>query len=279
MKPFIHVFAVVIFLFMACEKEVTNLPLPNGEAKLVVFGYLTPEDSLISIRVTKSLPFFGDQSKGSMDAVNDAIVILKGEGLSKQLMYDEVLQTYVITAVNFPIHKGGTYFLSVSAPGGFEVEATTTVPNAAIQTLEVIVDSSLQSNFGFEEWKYRVVTKWTDLKGVKNYYRIHLGAVDPGNGEVSFHFCNRMIDDTDQDGEVISNRCESSGKGDFYGSIGPNDQVFLLNADESYYRFHESYFRYNDDNPFGEPVQLYTNVKNGLGCFGSYVTTTTRVIK
>ena len=53
-------------------------------------------------------------------------------------------------------------------------------------------------------------------------------------------------------------------------------EVYLVNADENYYRYHDAVQRQNrvDGNPFAEPVPIPTNIQGGLGCFGAYTTST-----
>jgi hypothetical protein len=49
-------------------------------------------------------------------------------------------------------------------------------------------------------------------------------------------------------------------------------QIELLNISKEYYDYATSLAKSNEasDNPFAEPVPIYTNVKNGLGCFAGF---------
>ncbi len=60
-------------------------------------------------------------------------------------------------------------------------------------------------------------------------------------------------------------------------------EIGLLNANSDYYKNRysvENTFFTGNENPFTEPIQIYSNVKNGLGCFGAYtIETLTRKIQ
>lgn len=49
-------------------------------------------------------------------------------------------------------------------------------------------------------------------------------------------------------------------------------RVQLSNISKEFYDYQKSLSEHNrsDDNPFAEPVQVYTNVKNGFGCVAGY---------
>jgi hypothetical protein len=267
-----------LLLFYGCEKEVTNLPLPKGEAKLAVFGYLSPSDTLIKVQVSKSRPFFGKESKEPISTITNAQVVLRGNDTSITLVFDPLLDAYTANPSIFPIRRGNTYQLEVSEPGGLKCSAATTVPISSAQNITVKVDSSVSNNFGFAEWRYQFTLKWQDKAGEKNYYRLNVGHVSDffGEGQI-FSLCNTVIDDAGRDGELLSVRCETSGSGNAVGGVGPDDKAYVLTVDAAYYHFHESYYRYSDDDPFSEPVQLYTNIESGLGCFGSYLQETVKL--
>lgn len=56
--------------------------------------------------------------------------------------------------------------------------------------------------------------------------------------------------------------------------------AYLLHTDEHYFLYHRSVRNasYSQDNPFAEPVLVYTNVEGGLGVFAAY-NRTTQVVK
>ena len=64
----------------------------------------------------------------------------------------------------------------------------------------------------------------------------------------------------------------------FLGKIDEGEDVLsslkveLRNVSESYYYYYRSVdlHQMNEGNPFAEPVQVYSNVENGLGIFTAY---------
>jgi hypothetical protein len=59
----------------------------------------------------------------------------------------------------------------------------------------------------------------------------------------------------------------------YSGSVGDMVEpfhVYLLNTTEEYHRYKVSLKNVSFGDPFAEPSQIYSNITNGLGCFGSY---------
>jgi hypothetical protein len=55
------------------------------------------------------------------------------------------------------------------------------------------------------------------------------------------------------------------------GSDGSQKFRFTLTkGDEAYYQYHRSLFSFEGDNPFAEPVRLYSNVNGGLGVVAGF---------
>jgi hypothetical protein len=62
---------------------------------------------------------------------------------------------------------------------------------------------------------------------------------------------------------------------------GGNRNQYFLNADEHYDKYIKTTLikrmSENDDLPFYEPVQIYSNIENGYGIFGSCAITTIKL--
>lgn len=266
-----HLSFALVFLFMACEQEVDDIPLPQSDPKLVVYSYISPSDSLIQVEVTKSIPFFSGAKNLDVDeAVTDATVQISSNGSAVQLPYDPSSRSYrIANNTSFPILAGQSYFLTVTAPGGFSVNASTRVPKTSPELPTVSLDSTIRESDGFQEKRYRIITKWKDVAANNNFYHFSL---KPENffGE---GYCNDVFSDEGKQGMEISRSCSYTTFFDptFPNSSSFNGTVYVLTTDVEYYKYHESYYRYNDENPFAEPVRIYSNIEGGLGCFGSYL--------
>ena len=56
-------------------------------------------------------------------------------------------------------------------------------------------------------------------------------------------------------------------------------EINVLRVDEAYYKFHYPFVvsGFNEDNPFGEPTIVYSNVKDGYGVLAGAVRKTLRI--
>ena len=143
---------IISAVLVSCEKEAKEIELPKVDPKLVVYGFLSPSDSVIEIVVSKSVPYFGDQKGNIYDPVSDATVLLSSEGQTISLPFSIENGSYIVrNEAPFSILAGKTYSLQVSSPGGFYVSAATTVPSSLPNQVKVEIDSSIRTTNGFNE--------------------------------------------------------------------------------------------------------------------------------
>ena len=265
---------LLIFLF-SCEREVDNLPLPKSDPMLVVNAYLTPGANLVEVHVSKSVPYFGDQSDGSTEPIGDASVTISSGNLSYTLNYNDNFRSYLSQVNEITLTAGSTYQLSVIAPGGFSYNASTTIPSF-YPDVEIFTDSVIYEKDDSQYKRYQVITKWNEAVNQKNYYRLSFNNYYSRNNENGLQ-CDLYIDDASISENTVSRKCvrEVFFYDDPFNPIGGSelsfDTVHLLSTDEAYYKYHESLNRYEGEDPFSQPVQVYSNIKGGLGCFGSYI--------
>jgi hypothetical protein len=275
-------------LLSGCEKEVTGIKLPESNAKLVVTSFISPQDTAVQVRVTRSQPVIGYQEPLSQ-SVPDANVTISNGTQTRQLAFTgrdqstDITASYLINTQDFPIVAGATYTLRVSVPGGETVEATCTVPEVPTEAPSVTIDSVLLDNDGRTDYFLRM--DWVDVPGQENYYRpmaefsmvikqlppdtTQYSVVNPGywEGEV-------FLSDQGKDGERLYAPKGVLPMG-FPGSqrdITISLFASLLHTDQNYFRYHRSLRQANrsQDNPFAEPVLVYSNVTGGLGVFAAY---------
>jgi len=268
------IFSIISILF-SCEKEAKDIELPQVDPKLVVFGFLSPSDSLIEIAVSKSVPYFGVNSGSIYDPVTDAVVLLSSSNNTISIPYSIETSSYIFpNNASFPILEGETYTLQVSSPGGFYVSGKTTVPAKSPQQVRVEVDSSFRTSNGFSETVYRIVTLWQDEPGINNYYQnqIEINQDSLKSKEYSFTVCSLFKNDQGANGQELSINCNYSNY--YYENnsmAGIQGNSILYTTDISYYKYHVSLNNYVEDNPFAEPSRIYSNIEGGLGCLGSYL--------
>jgi hypothetical protein len=300
MKKKIFLYSSLIFsqlYLFSCEslvKEIDPSFLPETDSKLVVSCFISPQDTVLAAKVTETKLLIGSTGDIKDDILNASVSLSDGSK-TIQLIYDVKLGYYRALPAALPILVGKTYTISVSTPDGRKVDATTTIPKSIV-IKEVKIDSTKVNDFqqgnSVTNTEYDVKVIWQDKAGEPNYYRalgeftIIYGNPDPKDVKniiytpISTIVDLRTIDDKNMDGQILS-----LNRNFLAPNIGANIQgqqinrskslnkikVGLFQTDIHYYNYHTSLRRQRENNnPFAEPVLLYTNIKGGFGCFGSY---------
>ena len=280
------------------RQEVNPDRLNRESAKLVVNCFLSPQDTVLAVKVTRSLPVLGETSTFSYmeDNVTDATVTLTEGSRSAVLRYDPKLRYYRAAVSQLPIMAGRTYSVAVQTPTGEQATANTTIPEQVAVT-DIVLDSAVTKDFGLTTKNYYARLRWRDPAGKPNFYQVM------GNNEYAYvtkyqpspkaplrdtvyqfqgiwYFDGGSTNtDVGRDGQVLeSTRARLSirqswtnGKQDPSRPVGPLN-AYLLNLNEAYFRYRDAIERQNQvgDNPFAEPVLIPTNIQGGFGCFAGY---------
>ena len=319
------VFSLGIF---SCETIVEDLPLnrfPEIKEKLVLSAFISPQDTMIYVKVSVSTPLFGEYKSGNAsffvmngdttffgksNIVRDAIVTLSTGSQQITVPFQSTNQVYALPAEKFKIEAGKTYTLRAMTKNN-QAEATTTVPleRVAIESFKTDstgrVFNSYSSNQGSQKDTasgYLVQFSWKDIAQKQNFYKIS------GEFEYYFDFPNvinnvltyrtqkvssnylwygnsGLLDDSFQDGAIISSPKVGVLKQAF-GSTFINGKLYkprpsllgsklklqVSNLSKELYDYERSLGKFYDadGNPFAEPAPVFSNVKNGLGCFAGY---------
>ncbi|AQG80766.1 DUF4249 domain-containing protein [Spirosoma montaniterrae] len=293
---------VVGLLLTGCDslrQEVEPKGLTQEPEKLVVACFISPQDTVLAVRVSRSSPVLGTVNSSQPDIPNATVTLSDGDrSVTLQRAFNQQIGYlyYRATPTQLPIVVGRTYTLTVRVPDGRQVSATCTVPGpVALQSMTL--DSAVVNEFGRTRKEYYARLRWRDPAGQVNYYRV------AGNNEYvytsrtggspnrpsrdtlirqtgNWFFDNgSTTTDVGRDGqEFVSGRGRLS-----VAYIWQNGQQqvsrptgrvngYLLNVDENYYRYHDAVERQNrvGENPFAEPVLIPSNIQNGLGCFGAF---------
>lgn len=297
-KKFLHSLIIFSHLFLlSCEsliKEFDPSFLPETDSKLVVACFISPQDTILAAKVTETKVLIGSNGDIKDDITNATVSLSDGSKII-QLIYNTKLGYYRAIPTALPILAGKTYTITVSTPDGRKINASTIVPKST-DIKDVKIDSTKVNNFqqgnSVTNTEYEVKVIWQDKAGEINYYRaisefiILYRIPDPKNGKnvintpVSTFIDLRTIDDKDVDGQILS-----LNRNFLATNIGANIQgqqidqnkrlnkikVGLFQTDIHYYNYHTSLRRQRENNnPFAEPVLLYTNINGGFGCFGAY---------
>ena len=284
-------------LFASCD-IVVDLDIPEHERVLVVNSILTT-DSMINASISHSVGAF---DASSISYVNNATVEVYEDGVllgemdeQASLSYDsmgELDSTYVYNFNQNPV-AGKIYSYEIVHPDYEAVRAETTVPAAVKLNIN---DVTLLSEEDYEK-HYRVRFSFNDAPE-DNFYRLRLRNPNTYSGFDYFE---------SNDASMISSAGVQSDGATFYGDEALfDDEMFngtekdisidffdykslyyededeeyevqfileLTSVSESYYTYIRSLrAHYDNQDQFifaGEPVQVFTNIENGLGVLGS----------
>jgi hypothetical protein len=249
---------------------VENVNLPKSKPKLVIGCFISPQDTILKATVTNNFPI-GSVVTGN-GLVKDASVILSDGNSSINLNYTDSSESYTVPANLFMITPGKTYYLTITTPSGLTAKAQCTIPPTKNTSLDFSIDSVPSNYYG---GYYHIKPTWTDILGETNYYRIY---AELENRDVyysyvyynSFYSNNGDLDvitDSNNDGQKMSIKYLEC----YYSHYGYKSTIntYLLTIDKNYYEFERTSQSYADD-PFSDPVNIYTNIEGGLGVFAGY---------
>ena len=294
MKNFLYFFTFSM-LFASCD-IVVDLDIPEHERVLVVNSILTT-DSMINASISHSVGAF---DASSISYVNNATVEVYEDGVllgemdeQASLSYDssgELDSTYVYNFNQNPV-AGKIYSYEIVHPDYEAVRAETTVPAAVKLNVN---DVTFLSEQDYEK-HYRVRFSFNDAPE-DNFYRLRLRNPNTYSGFDYFE---------SNDASMISSAGVQSDGATFFGNEALfDDEMFngtekeisidffdyksfwfeeegievqfileLSSVSESYYTYIRSLrAHYDNQDQFifaGEPVQVFTNIENGLGVLGS----------
>ena len=251
----------------------------NFRQRLVVYSYISPQDTLIRVFVERSTTYgqnpLGQQLGGQAD-----VFMGKKGGPLKQLAWMPDRYYFAIDPREIGIEAGEHYVLKVESHAGEKVEAECRVPEMDFTGFEMhpprfygdpnyspqfvlnwsfrAPDNGLEryySSGGYRkiyQLRYRNQTYDTVFAGIAPYYLQRGQEFVAGNKAASFSF----------------------GITDYYDPKRPDSSfIYVLQTDEHYYRFHKTVseaVHHPDDSPFAQAVNIYSNIRGGLGVFAGY---------
>jgi hypothetical protein len=282
MNKLVYGFVAILLsalLFQACEDVVRNVDISGIQPKLVVFSYISPQSDSIIVRVTWSRTLGKPSFYYEPQWVENAVVTFIAPGnQTLSVPYDHENRFYTASLDNFQIVPGHHYELQVTTPDGYHTIGKCQVPplNSSIRLAGLVL---LQDQYNT---RYKVRVEFDDPPGSPDYYRVDVTALiseqypwqPPYEWEtpVYFNYGESLIDAGGRDGKTFVLEGELWTYGDeYFGHPTIKGlRLTLLSTDEHYYRFHRSLENYQGDNPFAEPVLIYSNITGGLGVFGAY---------
>lgn len=264
----------LVSLFVSCETD-ADVDVPEVPSRLVLNCFISPQDTLINVRITKSAPIF-QQGAVDVDApVTDATVRITGNSTVVQLNYDSQLERYTVPVASFPILAGNEYSIEVSAPGMETVTAKTTVPSAVPADYNVSMSYTLDTTFPYQ-WDYVIDLheSFTDFAQSGDLYRMStriLAYRGSDQDTISLMLGEALLSDNGFNGSLYSNPQTLQFQAPSPQMSGDSVMAVvssLVRCSKEYYYFHLSLQNNNGGgDPFSEPTLMYTNVEKGYGVF------------
>lgn len=279
----------VLFFFLgiclSCS-QVIEIDRPFENPKIIVNALFTP-DSTWQVYITKSRDILDLSSY--FEPVNDAIVSIHDENnfVIETLSYSSDKWFRFRYAGNTVPEAGRTYLINVQLYNQQNLQAINHVP-IPTPISSVVVDSSrfkangenIEMNIGFK-----------DPEGFKNYYCIkilrdayylqnedtirfvedvHFEPIDPVFNNDYAAGLTTLFNDNLFDGMNFEFRLKLSPFFNFGTTEGL--RAALLTVSEDYYQYFTTKNLQNNkrEDPFAQPTQVFSNIKNGIGIFAGF---------
>lgn len=297
MKRIILPVAGLVCLLMACEKTI-KVDIPERDSRLVINGLLE-KNQLLEVKVGKSRgvlePINNLQPLPEQYTVTTAEVVMYENNVAiDTLVYQPASYSYK-TVHNKTVSNGSTYTVKVNAPGFVMAEATSQQPSQSVIAETNIIRHIRNNAEGLPIDEINI--KLDDPAGEKNFYLVQVISIyyagswtfcigtkdkdieamgdetDPMEQDECFNSFNLLMKDVNFNGtrkhlkltarsDMLQERTEPSGN-----IVRPYVKVYRITEEQ--FKFLKSYYTHviAGDNPFAEPSNVFSNVRNGYGIF------------
>lgn len=276
MKKLLYI-SIVLGL-AACTKQIP-FDDPGMEPMLVINSFVEPNDS-ISLTLSRSASIL---RPGDVENLDEADVELFENGTSVGQLTPDGNGVF---RLDYAPTSGNEYEVRVTEDELGAVVSRTAIPAPVAVSNVTIEETTNVDDDGIQ----RVSFDLDDPTG-DNFYILHLVEITPdgqkwdisfvsiepfftGGSQDNYFWNGAAFRDDAFDGQVqrisidVSNIWPEGGN-DYY--------VQLISASEEHFLYHISYEAYMESNgdPFSQPVQIYSNVEDGLGIFAGHIKTLT----
>lgn len=283
-------FLSVLFLsmmFVGCVSVVDIEDQLHEKERLVLYCRLCPQADTTFVNLSHSHLLYGSGSENDILPVTNAVVELSADNVNWiQATYDVRRQAYALSAEQFPVAEGRTYYIRANAEKYDEVTASCTVPYSYDIHLRFNTEQSQYDNHSGEFYSYLhydSYVSWDDPAGVDNYYAF--GTVweeeytdwEDKTGKSFptsiFEFVDLSTNDTWYNIFSDAGRDGQTLRYLYNYDIDPEDNepadirwIFFL--DRNGYLYETTLHDYDGLSTFLlEPMQTYSNINGGFGLF------------
>ncbi|MBA4303314.1 MAG: hypothetical protein C0424_03705 [Sphingobacteriaceae bacterium] len=269
-----------LLVFTGCREKLIDTTDLNIPERLVVGCFISPQDDTLYATVTLSRPLYGQSIFDDWQhpkVTNATVTIRSANGNSAVFSYNVDLQRYLLPASAMPIVAGQTYTLEVTTPDGKRADAQCTVPTPANFQFEVLGSLVPPTNNDPFSRALNVDFRWQGQPDKNRFYRLNYAQIlESGTwaGEYwqnTFLGSNQFYADTERENKRFRVFERISLVFTTTDGYGLRIKGVLQELDENSYRYFTSVSKQLEvgADGFSEPVVIFSNVNNGLGCFGA----------
>lgn len=299
-KIIIPAIIVMIISLSSCVK-ILNDDLKKMEPKLVLNAALSP-DSTITVNISQTHNVLDDESADNLPFINSATVKLFEDG-EYLFDLDNIGAGYYQKTGFYP--QIGKSYRATASYGSFKpIEGTTTIPDAVpIIEFDTLMFETADEYMGYGT-EYVGILTYQDPEGIANRYQLTCKIFYSDQDSIT-HFYDQYISSLESDerfydnayGNLLWNDKLTDGQKttirfnfyyeDNYNNIkNRNTQkahfvFYFQSVNNEYYNYLKSLSIYDEsgggDDPFSEPVVIYSNIENGYGILGGFNEDTTSV--
>lgn len=269
-----------LLVFTGCREKLIDTTDLNIPERLVLGCFISPQDDTLYATVTLSRPLYGQSIFDDWQhpkVTNATVTIRSADGTSAVFGYNVDLQRYFLPATAMPIVAGQTYILEVTTPDGKRADAQCTVPTPANFQFEVLGSLVPPANNDPFSRALNVDFRWQGLPDKNRFYRLNYAQIlesGPWAGEYwqnSYLGATQFYADTERENKRFRVFERISLVFTTTDGYGLRIKGVLQELDENSYRYFTSVSKQLEvgADGFSEPVVIFSNVNNGLGCFGA----------
>ena len=273
----------------ACER-IIEPDLPEHTPRLVLQAFFTPDSTWVAF-VGRSAGILESLPSRERSVAEATVELLAGDRVIDELKFFQRERVYVWEKT--PLQAGESYSLRVSAPGFATIQATDAIPRPVPTAIVSYITNTFSRSESTIKGDLSIKLEIQDPPGETNYYQIHLFALfssrreegsfwtkDPSiiadNNETAFFGSAPFFTDALFDGQTHEIELSSNY------NVTEHTRLFLqvLDISETYYEYLKSakLHEFTQDNPFAEPVSVYSNVEGGYGIFVGYSSQTFELV-
>jgi hypothetical protein len=270
-----HIIALLVMLAgVSCEKDASNVKVPQFGHKLVVTSFISPSDSVSFVTIDSNERLYGDLS--DIEPLGKVKVTISN-GTEKIDLQKGNIQ-YYFRRKDMPIVAGKTYNLEVTTDKGLRADAQCSVPfqsdlNITADTVRIYHNYS-DPGLGSQ---LRIKVFLDDPSGEKNYYCVEGRMLDYNRFYGGYPYITDLFKEEESwfnDEGYDGKRIYANNFGSQYNASNSDSVkavIYVLNTNKDYYTYHQSLVKYSGgDNPFSEVSPVFSNINGGLGIFAGY---------